>query len=76
MRKRLNLIRTRKAMGLNQEEFGRLIHAGRATIWRLENGKERGSPKTWAMLAEVTGVSARRLWKLYPAAAPPDGRER
>ncbi|MGH3867654.1 MAG: helix-turn-helix transcriptional regulator [Pseudonocardiaceae bacterium] len=64
-RKRVLLVRARKAAGFTQEELAYRLHVDRSTIVRWESGENEPLPWLWPKLADLLGVTRARLGELF-----------
>lgn len=56
-----NLRRMRIAKGWSQYQLARKSGLTSVTVWNLENGRTKGQPATWQVLADALGVAVDEL---------------
>lgn len=64
-RRRVELVRARKAAGYTQEALAEALHVDRSSVIRWEAGRYSPVPYLWPKLAKLLGVTRERLQALF-----------
>lgn len=64
-----HLREVRQRSGLSQSRLAARAGLTAVTVWNLENGKSKGQPATWRVLASALGVSVEDLRDRHQAVA-------
>jgi DNA-binding XRE family transcriptional regulator len=68
---RLNLIKARNNLHLNQRQLADKIGVSKGLIAQIETGKRLGSVRVWDKLERLLLVSQQHLREDYPLDSPP-----